>query len=317
MHMIETKIKQHALELHFDACGIAKADQADPNHNLEVWLDKGYHGSMDWIKTTQAIREDVSLKVAGAQSVIVVTKNYYHPLPETESIGTGRIARYAWGRDYHKVMIKPLRKLADFLAAIDASTQSYCTVDSGPVLERSWAERAGIGAIGKNSLVLRQDVGSWFFLGVIVTTMKLKPDSPAGDICGTCTACLDACPTRAIVEPGVVDSNKCISYQTIENRGAIPEPIQSTMGNWVFGCDICQEVCPWNRFATPTDEPDFAPRSHMVHPELDTLVAMDEETYNKTYEGTPVRRTRFSGFNRNSKIARENVTTVKGNGFNE
>jgi epoxyqueuosine reductase len=295
------------MELNFDACGIADARPADPDKNLDQWLKMGFHGDMDWMKTTQFIREDVSQKVPGAQSVIVVTKNYYHPFPEPESVATGRIARYAWGRDYHKVLIKPLRQLAEFLVTLDTSVQSYCSVDSGPVLERTWAERAGVGAIGKNSLVLRQDVGSWFFLGVIITTLKLTPDSPVPDICGSCTACLDACPTQAFVEPYVVDSNKCISYQTIENREEIPEPIQSTMGNWVFGCDICQEVCPWNRFAVPTAEPDFAPRPHMVNPSLETLVEMDEDTYKKTYEGTAVRRTKYFGFNRNSKIALKNA----------
>jgi len=307
MHTIEHKIRQYATELDFDSCGFADAACTDQDGNLEKWLSQDFHANMEWIKKTQAIREDVSQKVPGARSVIVVTRNYYHPLPDTDQESTGRIARYAWGRDYHKVLIKPLRQLANYLNTLDDSVESYCSVDSGPVLERTWAERAGIGAIGKNSLVLRRDIGSWFFLGVIITTLKVTPDQPIGDLCGTCTACLDACPTQAIVEPFVVDSNKCISYQTIENRGEIPEQIHADMDNWVFGCDVCQDVCPWNRFAVPTDEPDFSPRSHMVHPPLDSLVAMDEETYNRVYEGTPVRRTKYSGFSRNSRIALANT----------
>lgn len=295
-------VKQHAAALGFDACGIARAANSDPEDRLGEWLRRGYHADMAWIARTKEIRQDPQLKLPGARSVVVVARNYYHSRPPA-SDGSGKVAMYAWGRDYHRVLLKPLKSLATFVDAIEPGASSYCCIDSGPVLERAWAAHAGLGWIGKNSLVLRRDLGSWFFLGVILTTVQLDPDTPVDDLCGSCRACLDACPTHAIVEPGVVDSRLCISYHTIENRGDIPQNLQSQFGDWVFGCDICQDVCPWNRFAQPTTETAFHPRAEQANPAFCDLLEMNESDFNTRFAGTPLRRAKHAGMQRNAKIA--------------
>lgn len=301
-------LKHFALEDYFDACGVADVSLSGHESHYAHWLKQGFHANMAWMERSAADRHDVQHKLPGAQSVIVVIKNYYTPRPEA-SPGTGRVSRYAWGRDYHKVLKKPLIRLAKFVESLEADTQTYSSIDTGPVLERTWAERAGIGAIGKNSLVLRRDMGSWFFIGTILTTLKIHPDTPLPDLCGTCTACLDSCPTQAIVEPYQVDSHKCISYQTIENRGNIPSELKPKHGHWLYGCDICQEVCPWNRFETHSTEADFLPRPGHANPNPDTLLAMSEEAFNEEFAGTPIRRAKYSGIKRNSLIVKDNQLT--------
>lgn len=300
-------VKEAARAQGFDACGIAAVAPADPEDRLGAWLARGYHANMRWMARTRAVRQDVTRKVTGAKSVVVVARNYYHERPAKPG-GTGRVARYAWGRDYHRALRKPLRRLAAAVNALEPGAHSYASIDSGPVLERTWAERAGVAAIGKNSLALRRDLGSWFFLATIITTVELQPDKPVSDLCGTCTACLDACPTVAIVADRVVDAGKCISYQTIENRGEVPEEVAAAHGDWLFGCDICQEVCPWNRFAKPSDNTDFAPRPGQAHPSLAHLQAMDEAEFNATFEGTPLRRAKHAGMKRNAAIASRNTS---------
>jgi len=303
----QAAVRHRALELGFDVCGFASAAlPIDTTEKLQHWLAKGYHADMHWIERTAEVRADVHKKLPGARSVVVLARNYYHPRPDTPP-DTGRVARYAWGRDYHKTLKGPLKELARFLDNIEPGARSYASVDYAPVMERSWAERAGVAAIGKNSLALRRDLGSYFFLATVLTTVELDPDPPRPDLCGTCTLCIDACPTNAIVEPRVVDSNRCIAYHTIENRGDIPDAVQENMGDWVFGCDICQEVCPWNRFATPTDEPDFAPRPGQAQPELDWLIAARETAFNQRFEGTPLRRAKWTGMKRNAAIAKRNA----------
>jgi epoxyqueuosine reductase len=295
-------VKAFAAELGFDACGIAEAGPVDTEDRLGQWLADGHHADMSWMARTKAIRQNPTEKMAGARSVVVVARNYYLPRPPAAA-GAGKVAGYAWGRDYHKVLKKPLIKLARFLDDLGVNSPSYTSVDSGPVMERAWAERAGVGWIGKNSLVLRRDIGSWFFLGTVITEVSLAPDTPVVDHCGSCRACIDACPTDAFVTDGVLDARKCISYQTIENRGKIPEALHDKMEGWIFGCDICQEVCPWNRFARPSTESDFAPRPGHANPELSKLVAMDEDAFNEEFAGTPIRRAKHAGMQRNAKIA--------------
>lgn len=297
-------VKAQAAALGFDACGIAEAGPIDPEDRLGQWLDAGHHADMDWMARTKAIRQDPREKMPTAKSVVVVARNYYHPRPPAPE-SAGKVARYAWGRDYHKVLKKPLVKLARFLDEFGVDTQSYAAVDSGPVMERAWAERAGIGWVGKNSLVLRRDMGSWFFLGAVITEVALTPDAPVTDHCGSCRACIDACPTDAFVAEGVLDARKCISYQTIENRGDIPEPLHDKMEGWIFGCDICQEVCPWNRFAKESTEHDFLPRPGHANPDLEVLQAMDEAAFNDKFAGTPIRRTKHAGIMRNAHIVNE------------
>ncbi len=295
-------VKSRARELGFDACGIAAADHIDPGDRLGAWLSRGFHATMKWMVTTRDIRQDPRKKLAGARSVVVLARNYYSPPAPESASRSGRVARYAWGRDYHRVLRRPLRELAAFIESLEPGTRCYASVDSGPVMERSWAERAGVGAIGKNSLVLRRDIGSWFFLATIITTLELEPDAPAADICGTCTLCIDSCPTAAIVEPGVVDSNRCISYHTIENRGEVPDSVASRQGDWVFGCDVCQDVCPWNRFARATTEPDFLPRPDQANPNLDELAALGESEFRARFSGTPLMRAKHAGIVRNARL---------------
>jgi epoxyqueuosine reductase len=299
--MLAKKVKGEAAIQHFDACGIASAAPIDPEDRLGDWLRKGYHADMDWMERTRDIRQDVEKKLPGTRSIIVVARNYYAPRPKVAE-GAGKVARYAWGRDYHRVLLKPLRRLARFIESLEDGAQTYCCIDSGPVLERAWAARAGLGWIGKNSLVLRRDLGSWFFLGTILTTVELEPDSPVPDQCGSCRACIDACPTDAIVETGVVDSRRCISYQTIENRGEIPDELQPKFDGWVFGCDICQDVCPWNRKVTETNEGDFHPRPGHANLDPKWISEMDEDTFREEFSGTPILRAKHCGVKRNNAL---------------
>ena len=303
-----TRVREQALALGFDACDVASASVTDPQNALGQWLDSGYHADMHWMERTKAIRQDVRKKVPGAESVIVLARNYHSPRPP-EPHGSGKVAAYAWGRDYHRVLKKPLDALVQFLQTLEKDVRSYGSIDSGPVMERTWAARSGLAAIGKNSLALRRDLGSWFFLATIVTTLRLEAGKPAADLCGTCTRCIDACPTQAIVAPGVVDSRRCISYHTIENRNEIPEDIRKSMGPWVFGCDVCQEVCPWNRFATQTSETDFSPRPEQANPLLPNLLAMDQNEFKETFSGTPIMRAKHKGMKRNAQAAMTKPTS--------
>jgi epoxyqueuosine reductase len=265
---------------------------------------------MDWIAKTAATRLDVRRKLPTVRTVIVVARNYYTERPEPKR-GAGRIARYAWGRDYHRVLRRPLIQLARFVDALGTGTKSYASVDAGPVLERAWAQRAGVAAIGKHSLGLRRDIGSWFFLATILTDLEMEPDAPAEDVCGTCTLCMDACPTQAIVEPRVVDARRCISYQTIENGGAVPREIAANHGAWVFGCDICQEVCPWNRFAKETTEMAFHPKPGRANPSLSGLITLNEDEFHAHFAGSAVRRAKRVGMKRNARIASNNLRRTK------
>ena len=295
-------VKSKAAAHGFDVCGIASAGPIDEEDRLGQWLANGCHADMDWMATTKELRQDVRKKLPNARSVIVVAKNYYSERPNHKP-DTGCVSRYAWGRDYHNVLKKPIRRLATFISSLESGSESYCCIDTGPVLERAWAERSGVAWTGKNSLSIRRDLGSWFFLGVIISSVELFPDTPARNYCGSCTRCIDACPTSAITEPYNVDSRRCISYHTIENRGEVPQELADSFGNMVFGCDVCQEACPWNRFAKETNEDDFKPRKGISNPDLSVLENMDEDTFNKTFEGSPIRRTRLSGIQRNAKIA--------------
>jgi len=298
-------IKTRAAELGFDACAVAAVTTIDPEDLLGRWLAQGFHADMDWMVRTKAIRQDVLKRLPGSRSVVVVARNYNSPRPLAEP-GTGRISRYAWGRDYHRVLRRPLRALAAHIESLDEHVDTYCCIDSGPVLEKFWAARAGLGWLGKNSLVLRQDLGSWFFLGVILTTLEAAADAPAQDLCGTCTRCIDACPTGAIVAPHVVDSRRCISYHTIENHGEVPKELQRHFGDWVFGCDICQEACPWNGGVPATSETDFHPRQGHACPPLELFEEMDEEGFREEFAGTPIMRAKLAGLRRNARIARRN-----------
>jgi len=299
-------LKARAAELGFDACGIASIT-AETDDGFDAWLDMGLHAGMDWVARTRDLRQHAGLKLPGVQSVVVVARNYWFPRPEAAP-GTGRVSCYAWGRDYHRALQKPLRQLAAFLDAMEPNAQSYASIDSGPVRERAWAARAGIGWVGKHSLVIHPELGTWTFLGTILTTVALTPDPPAEDQCGTCHACMEACPTGAIVAPRTVDARRCISYHTIENKGAIPHDVAEKMGNQVFGCDLCQQACPWNRTPHLANCADFLPRPNVADPPLEKLLAADAAWFDATFNGTPVRRAGLEGMRRNAQIAQANTT---------
>jgi epoxyqueuosine reductase len=284
----ENQIKAWAQELGFLACGFAKAEKLDREEShLDQWLANGFHGNMQYMENHREMRLNPTLLVPGSKSVISLAFNYY-PENTKENENNPQIAKYAWGDDYHHVIKDKLFKLIDRIKTLYPQFEGRAFVDSAPVMERQWAVKAGLGWIGKNSLLLRKGVGSFFFLAEIIGNIDLTPDQPQTDHCGECTACIDACPTQAIVQPQVIDSTRCISYLTIEDKtwpiGNVDtenthktEVVNPTIntGQWAYGCDVCQDVCPWNRFSKPHTEPQFQPRE---------LIFWDAERWNQASE---------------------------------
>jgi len=276
---------------------------------LTRWLQRGFQATMAWMERTPEKRADPRLVLPGCRSIIVVGMNYFTGHRADERPGHGRIARYAWGKDYHEVLGEKLKRLEARIAALapGATTRSY--VDTGPIMEKAWAEQAGLGWIGKHSNLVSAEHGSWLLLGEILTTLDLAPDEPASDLCGSCTLCIQACPTQAIAEPYVVDANRCISYLTIELRGdaaAVPDELQRRMGNHIFGCDDCLDVCPFNLRAEPTHDPAFQPSAVTLAPDLDALASLDDTAFRRTFQESPIKRAKLPGLQRNLSIARNN-----------
>jgi len=325
-------IKRDAIALGFDAVGISRIDENgqpsainyQPQSTspdtvgplsrrlfslLTEWLRQGYHGTMAWMSRDPRRRSDPRLVLPGCRSIVSVGMNYYTDNRANEEPGMGRIARYAWGKDYHTVVG---RRLAQLEARISASapgvtTRSY--VDTGPIMEKAWAQQAGLGWIGKHSNLVSAECGSWLLLGEILTTLDLEPDEPATDLCGSCSLCVQACPTGAIVEPYVVDARLCISYLTIElrdGREAISDELASQMGNRIFGCDDCLDICPFNLRSDATDESAFAPTPLTLAPRLLALTQMNEESFATTFKESPLKRAKRSGLLRNVAIAEDN-----------
>jgi epoxyqueuosine reductase len=290
-------IKQKALDLGFLACGISKAEFLSKEApRLETWLTENRHGSMTWMENHFDKRLDPTLLVDGAKSVISVLLNYY-PKQDLYSNAPFKISKYAYGRDYHKVVKKKLDQLLAGIVEVHGDVNARIFTDSAPVLEKAWAERCGLGWIGKNANLISPRTGSFYFIGEIILDVELDADLPALDHCGTCTRCIDACPTDAIIKPYVVDGSKCISYLTIELRDElIPKEFSGKMENWVFGCDICQDVCPWNRFSLPTTVNDFQPITHVHEKDLLDLTA---ESFEKLFAQTPIKRAKLEGLRRN------------------
>jgi epoxyqueuosine reductase len=309
---LKERIREEGLSLGFGAIGFAEADVSPHADRLSTWLAEGRHGTMAWMARDPARRVDPRVVLSDAKTVISASVPYYRgdwpadagapaPLPR------GRIARYAWGRDYHKRIRSRLRRLARAIAAMCPQARWLAYVDTGPMLDRAWAERSGVGWIGKNTNVILQGQGSWFFLGEILTDLAIDPDPPARNHCGTCSRCIAACPTGAIVGPYQLDARRCISYLTIEHRGAIPAEMRPLNGTRIFGCDDCQEVCPWNRFAVATSDPDFAERPEQQTPELIPLLFLDEDAFRARFQGTAILRSKRSGFVRNVAVALGNL----------
>ena len=291
-------VKRLAKEQGFDACGISAAGFLEEEATgLENWLNAGFHGTMSWMERHFDERLDPRKLVPGAKSVISVVLNYF---PDKEQRADApKISKYAYGRDYHKVIRGKLKRMLLCIQDEIGEVSGRGFVDSAPVMDRAWARKSGLGWIGKHSLLLSKDSGSFFFIGALIVDIELEPDGPTTDHCGSCTACIDACPTSAIVAPMVVDSNKCISYLTIEYKGALPSEYQEKMEDWVYGCDICQDVCPWNRFSKPYSEDDFNIRDYIQNNDWETWEEITHELWEEITKGSAMRRVGFDGFKRN------------------
>ncbi|GAB4024333.1 tRNA epoxyqueuosine(34) reductase QueG [Spirosoma gilvum] len=294
------RIKRKATEIGFDFCGVAKADfLEDEAPRLETWLKNGMHGQMHYMANHFDKRLDPRLLVDGAKSVITVLLNYYPEQRLSEGTDDLKLSKYAYGTDYHFVIKDKLKDLLTFIHDEIGEVNGRAFVDSAPVMDKAWAKRAGLGWVGKHTNLINREIGSFFFIGELILDLELEPDGPITDYCGTCTRCIDACPTDAIVGPYVVDGSKCISYFTIELKEAIPEEVRGKFENWIFGCDICQDVCPWNRFARPHQTPAFDP-----HPGLASFSKTDweeitEEIFREIFRRSAVKRTKLEGLKRN------------------
>jgi epoxyqueuosine reductase len=297
------QIKSKADELGFFLCAVAKAAFMDTEaRNLENWLNQNYHGEMSYMANHFDKRVDPTLLVPGAKSVISLAYNYFNT-KEQEDDSAPKISRYAYGKDYHKVVRKKMNSLFDFIQSISGEISGRVFVDSAPVLERDWARRSGNGWVGKNTMLIHPKKGSYFFLGEIILDLELDYDAPIKDYCGTCTKCIDACPTDAISPQGYfMDGSKCISYLTIELKSSLPESYQSKMEGWMFGCDICQQVCPWNRFSTPHTEEQFNPKPELLSMTKKEWQDLSEPIFNELFEGSAVKRTKYEGLKRNIRF---------------
>jgi epoxyqueuosine reductase len=297
-------IKEKAKNLGFHLIGITSPhlnhlDQAIPH--LSSWLNQGYHADLEWMKNPK--RQNINQCLENLASIICVGVNYYTPYQRPNTSEYGKISRYGWGRDYHKVMNKKLKAFSLWLETLNPQIKTRYYVDTGPIQEKVWAQRAGIGWIGKHSNLITRNYGSWVFLGEILTNVELNPDKPHTSHCGTCSRCITACPTHAITEPFVVDANLCIAYHTIENRNPdLPQNIKENLGGWVAGCDICQDVCPWNeRFAKETDINDFQPYPNNIAPKLTDLANISQGEWSERFKASALRRIKPEMLQRNAK----------------
>jgi len=296
-------IREFAQRLGFDHCGIARAQRLDDDaRRLEEWLEKGMHGSMKYMENHFDMRVDPAKLVPGAKTVITLLINYYPT--ERQKHDSYKISKYAYGSDYHEVIRSKLRTFLELIHEHIGEVHGRGFVDSAPVLERSWAQRSGAGWIGKSGNLITKKGGTFFFIATLITDVELNYDDPfAKDYCGTCTKCIDTCPTEAILPDKVVDGSKCISYFTIELKEMmIPENMQGKFDNWMFGCDVCQDVCPWNRFARPTTEEGFAPLPGVLNLTTKEWEELTEESYKRLFKDSPVKRSKYKGLMRNIKF---------------
>ncbi len=307
MWVTSETIRLKAAELGFCKVGIVPAGElASEGERLREWLGAGRHGEMRWMEREPEKRVDPRVLFSGARTVIALAMNYFTPHKQDEGTAAGKISRYAWGDDYHELMRERLNALLDWIKVQAPETNGKACVDTVPVMEKAWAARAGLGWIGKHSNLITKDHGSWVFLSEIILDIELEYDRPEReDHCGTCTACIDACPTGAIVQPYVVDSRRCISYATIELRDeTLPEEIAANLNGWIYGCDICQDVCPWNRFEKPSGESRFEPRKGETSLSLDRIAGMEHPEYVKRFRKSAMKRTKLAGLKRNGEALR-------------
>lgn len=312
--LLSERIKEHARAEGFHKVGIVPAVPLDEERaRLDEWLRRGFHAEMGWMARDVARRTDPRLLLPSARSVIVVALNYFTPDEHRNDPATGKISRYAWGDDYHDVLGEKLRSLLAWIRAECPATEGHICVDAQPTMDKAWAVRAGLGWIGKHSNLITTDYGSWVFLGELILNLDLAYDQEKiEDHCGTCTLCIEACPTHAIVEPSVVDSNRCISFATIELRSQeLPEVVSDKLDGWLYGCDICQDVCPWNRFEQPTDDVRFEPRHGNVSAYLDEILKLTPETYAARFRRSPIKRAKLTGLQRNARTLLQHVPQPK------
>ena len=308
MSTLTQQIYQRANELGFELVGITPAAQSETIARYRQWIENGYAGKMGYLERHLPLKADVRQLLAEAKSVISLAINYYTldpPKALAEDPARGQISRYAWGDDYHDVIRQRLSELIDFIKqAAETELRTRVCVDTAPIIEREYAQKAGLGWIGKNTNLIHWRSGSWYFLAEVLINIALESDTPAvRGSCGTCTRCIEACPTDAIIEPNVLDSRLCISYLTIELKDGIPKALRPKIGNLIFGCDICQEVCPWNSKAVPTDEPAFQPRAENFAPKLLSLMGMTQQEFSRRFKRSPIKRTKRRGFLRNVLVA--------------
>ncbi len=300
-----SQIKELALSLGFDACGICRAEEVDlkDREYYRSWLDSHYHADMDYMGRNRDKRCDPQLLVEGAKSIICVALNYYPQEKQPES--HPQLAYYAYGKDYHEVVKAKLQQLFNLIKEIEPEVSGRAFVDTAPVLERYWAAKAGIGFTGKNTMLIVPKKGSYFFLGELIVNLETEYDAPLNLSCGNCTRCIDACPAKAIVEPKAIDSRRCISYQTIENKGEIGEQVIPVLNNRLYGCDICQQACPWNRFAGPHNVGEFVPAQGLLELSFEKLDRLTVEEYQRIFKVSAVKRAKYAGLKRNLEALRK------------
>jgi len=292
-------IKTEAKKLGFSSCGISKARfLSEEAKNFEKWLSNGYQGSMSYLERNIDKRLDPTLLVPGSKSVISLAFNYFPPKKLIDN-NNFIISKYAYGKDYHKVLKKKLKKLLFLMRERIGDIEGRVFVDSAPIHERAWAKLSGLGWVGKNSLLINKNQGSYFFLAEIICDLELEYDEPVLNRCGNCSRCIDACPTGAITKAQVINAKKCISYLTIENKDNIPEELNDSMNNSIFGCDICQDVCPWNKNSKPHEEIEFLPKKNLEKLRKKDWVELTEETFDRIFEGSAIKRTKYKGLKRN------------------
>ncbi len=295
-------IKSEAKRLGFDYVGISKADFLEEEApRLESWLNKNMHGQLSYMQTHFDKRLDPRILVPGAKSVVSLLLNYYPSQKQVDDTAP-KISKYAYGNDYHDVIKDKLNQILQFIKDTIGDVDGRVFVDSAPVLDKAWAKKSGLGWIGKNSNLINKQSGSFFFIAELISDLELEADGPIKDYCGTCTKCIDACPTEAIVAPQIVDGSKCISYFTIELKDAIPADVKGKFDNWMFGCDVCQDVCPWNRFSKPHHEPQFNPANGLLEITKKEWLELTEETFKKVFKDSAVKRTKYNGLTRNIKF---------------
>jgi len=306
MPVTADEIKSHSLELGFNKVGIVSAAALTAEgDDLREWLARGFHGEMNYMARDPERRADPRLLMPSARSVVCVALNYFRSEQHSNDPNIGKISRYAWGDDYHDVLREKLKSLLDRIRDSEPHVEGKICVDSAPMMDKAWAARAGLGWIGKHTNLITKDLGSWVFLGELILSIELEYDSYIEpDHCGKCTACIDACPTQAIIAPYQLDATKCISYGTIELRSStLPEPINSNLENWIFGCDICQDVCPWSRFSKVSNEGRFTPRPGITSPTLIEFSTMSQEEFSSRFRKSPIKRAKLAGIQRNARAA--------------